>query len=100
MSIEILADKFGDFLRSRGGNFENSVGTKSLIVDLAALEGKIGHTSRDHVRRSLRDWRMKLNIKVGVVKYSGGNSLTLKAKVGTLARGIFFFSFQLIYSYR
>lgn len=36
---------------------------------------------------------MKLNIKVGVVKYSGGNSLTLKAKVGTLARGIFFLFF-------
>ena len=51
MSIEILSDNFGDFLRSRGGNFESSVGTKSLIVDLAALEGKIGHTGRDHVRR-------------------------------------------------
>ena len=53
MLIEILSDSFGDFLRSRGGNFESSVGTKSLILDLAALEGKNGHTGRDHARRVL-----------------------------------------------
>lgn len=46
-----LSDSLGDFLRARGGNFEKSVGTKSLIADLAALAGKTGHTGRDHVRR-------------------------------------------------
>lgn len=77
---EILLGSLAHFLRLRGGNSESSTARKSLIVNLAGLAGKTGHTGRDHVRRSLRDGRVKLNIKVGVVKYSGGKCPNLKVK--------------------
>lgn len=45
---QILSDSLGDLW---GGNFERSMGRKSLIVNLAALVGGTGHSGRGHVRR-------------------------------------------------
>ena len=53
MLDEILSNSLGNLLRSRGGNFESSVGRKGLIVNLAALVGKTGHSGRDHVCKRL-----------------------------------------------
>lgn len=89
MLIEILSDSFGDFPRSRGGTFESNVGTKGLIVYLAALEGKIDHTGRDHVRRVFEGLAKEIQHQSGCSGVVRGQLVDFESKSGHFDKGEF-----------
>lgn len=82
-----LSDSLGDFLRARGGDFEKSVGTKSLIVDLAALAGKTGHTGRDHVRRVFERLASENQHQSGSGEVLRGSLVDFESKNGHFGKG-------------
>ena len=88
---EILLGSLAHFLRLRGGNSESSTARKSLIVNLAALAGKTGHTSRDHVRRVFLRWTSKTQHQGGSGEVLRGQMSEVESKVGTLAEEIFLY---------
>lgn len=65
MLDEIFLGSLADLLRLRGGDLESSMGRKILIVNLAALAGKTGHSGPDQVRRVLERWASKTQHQVG-----------------------------------
>lgn len=90
MLAEILLGSLADLLRLKEGDLESSMGRKSLIVNLAALAGRTGHSGRDHVRRVFERWASKTQHQggSGEVSTQGGRYSKLEAKVpGTFGQG-------------
>lgn len=87
MLNKILSNSLGDFLRARGGNFEKSVWTKSLIVDLAALAGKTGHTGRDHVRGVFERLASETQHQSGCGEVLRGSLVDCESKNGHFGKG-------------
>lgn len=74
MLAEILLGSLADLLRLKGGDLESSMGRKSLIVNLAALAGRTGHSGRDHVRRVFERWASKTQHQGGSGEVSTSTS--------------------------
>lgn len=91
MLAEILLGSLADLLRLKGGDLESSMGRKSLIVNLAALAGRTGHSGRDHVRRVFERWASKTQHQGGSGEVStqgaDGRYPKVEAKVGTFGQG-------------
>ncbi len=82
MLDEIFLGSLADLLRLRGGDLESSMGRKILIVNLAALAGKTGHSGPDQVRRVFERWASK-------TQHQGGSGEVLRgqmSEVGSKSR--------------